>query len=151
MTSPDHDAARRLFNSLRACERCGAWDDPSHTAEECDTIVAQTERQAQEADPRYVGTFAAPDVRGLVNHLRASPLYHSDPLLHATIKRITLGDDPLRALGEAVLLFAEERARLLKMATAAAISIPVILAPVDAFAAPAHNPGARVVATGGGR
>jgi hypothetical protein len=102
-------------------------------------------------DPRYVGTFAAPDVRSLVNHLRASPLYQRDPLLRAAVERIALGDDPLRTLGAAVLAFAEERARLLKMATAAAISGPVILAPVDAFAAPAHNPGARVVATGGGR
>ena len=51
-----------------------------------------------------------------------------------------------------LLAYADDRARLLALATRASmLNGPVILAPVDAFAAPAHNPGARVVPTGGGR
>ena len=31
-------------SSLRACERCGAWDGPEHVAEECDGILANRSR-----------------------------------------------------------------------------------------------------------
>lgn len=129
MTAPSRDHGDAALNALQR-----------------DLDALKTERAA---DPRYVGTFPAPDVRGLVNRLRASPLCRHDPLLSAAVECIERDPDVLRTIGDVILAYAEERARLVNIASRAmARSNPV---PADAFAAPAHNPGARVIPTGGER
>ena len=132
-------------------DRCPACRDLTAPCSAC-FAAACAVRSARADDPRLVGTFASPDVRGLLNVLRASPHYRTDAHLRATVEHIERSPDVLAVVAAALLAGAEDRARLTALASrAASLNGPVILAPVDAFAAPAHNPGARVVATGGGR
>lgn len=100
------------------------------------------------AAPRSAGHVA----RAVSDRLMDSPRLLDDPLLAACVGHLRDGHDPVETIAATLLAYAEDRARLLALATRAmTLNGPVILDPVDAFAAPAHNPGARVVATGGGR
>ncbi len=84
--------------------------------------------------------------------LTTSPQVHHDPMLHAVADQLRDGADPVVVLTRALLASADERARLLKIATDAAMrNPPPIVVTADAFRAPARNPGARVVPTGGER
>ena len=88
----------------------------------------------------------------IIDQLAAHPRYLTDPLLAACVEQLRRGADPATIIAQTMVAYADDRARLLDLATRASVlNGPVILAPVDAFSAPAHNPGARVVATGGGR
>ena len=94
------------------CPACG-WPDNAHRA--CD----HHEAPLRADDPRYVGTFPMHNAHGLVTKLRASPHFRSDPMLRAIVESISHGDDPLRVVGEALVQYADEGARLRSLATRA--------------------------------
>jgi len=187
--------------ALRACDRCGAWDDPSHTAEECDAILAN--RNAPSYDDLRAQLAAVTAER---DALRAAVRLHrvamfeelNEAVTRAELFALVLGDCPhcggefcggtastccrlsaaQRALDDLVVPpTEEERARKtalverkirgeaspdelaelgdMKRRTSAWLRrvapLPLEAMRAQADAAPAHNPGARVVATGGGR
>ncbi len=120
--SRDHGAADP--NSLRACDRCGAWADPDHTAEECEAIrIVAAARAAASVDDAFNSRIN--DAILLVDRVKRGGAITSADVLRL---EATVG----------------EMASAIRQRWFA-------LAPCDAFAAPAHSPGARVVPTGGER
>ena len=99
-----------------------------------------------------IASAAGPAARVIADRLAHAPRVHTDPLLRECARRLFDGHDPVEIIAATLLAYADDRVRLLDLATRASmLNGPVILAPADAFGAPAHNPGARVVATGGWR
>lgn len=119
-----------------------------HGAADPDAREADDAAEARER----IARAAAPAARAIGDRLVNSPRVHTDPLLRECARRLLDGRDPVETIAATLLAYADDRARLTALATRALMhGAPVALAPVDAFAAPAHNPGARVVPTGGGR
>ena len=113
-------------SALRACERCGAWDGPEHVAEECDGILANRSLPSYDALRAQLAAVTA-----------------ERDALHAAVR--TLADAQLACdAADDATGSARDAARLRHDHASIAL---YALVP----AAPAHNPGARVVATGGGR
>jgi hypothetical protein len=114
--------------------------------------IALDDLARERAASRNGGARAGHVARAVCDRIEDSPCFRTDPMLAACAHRLRLGHEPVETIVATLLAYAEDRARLLDLATrATALSGPVALAPCDAFAAPAHNPGARVVPTGGGR
>ena len=138
---------------IAQCPGCGCIAVASITARAAapspDDLRAQLAAVTAERDALRAGDSL---LAAIIDQLAAHPRYLTDPLLAACVEQLRRGADPATIIAQTMVAYADDRARLLDLATRASVlNGPVILAPVDAFSAPAHNPGARVVATGGGR
>ena len=107
MAAVDAERAAMRFR----CARCG---DPFRVGSD---VCARCSR----LDPDTLAALSR-EVRVAIE---ASPQIHSDPMLHAVTTKLRDGADPARVLAAALVAYAEDRARLLKIARDAAIFAPL--------------------------